>query len=437
MDRVYWEERVKAIPDDMNALHENTEGAFAEFVAAMAGNTDVVLFKDAPPAVSHPASTILTNIPEQWFAVDGIFCKIPVSVDSRADTPDYISIYFVAYRTDVTGTRDRYTLAGGVVSVSPTTVIIRKPSNCRIEIVTSGNPLTPPGPPVLGPNDINYVKYCDIVWTGTGTPTVTHNVGALWSFPGAGITYTPHATTHLPVGTDPIQLAALGGDPLGSRPGLMPSGSFSTLMGSLQDVLIDPAALFLTRSLSGDNSPGNPKQVTLNVKLDESMTIRDVSSVKRLAVNFRSGGYSGSDERAARYDHRHSPGESPIAVEFFRIDVDSGNLGAELAIAAFASIARIQMTQVFWLPPLSNDDPYPLFDCAWLLAPGGTIGARAHIIKANEVVIETGGSAYTALSIQSNARATAAVGGTVTWTFSGYSSNPTSGSLLVKVTGER
>jgi len=315
--------------------------------------------------------------------------------------------------------------------------LLRKPSNCRIEIVTSGNPLTPPGPPSLGPNDIGYLKYCDIVWTGIGTPTVTHNVGALWSFPGAGITYTPHAPTHLPAGSDPIQLAGLGGDPLGSRPGLMPSGSYATLMGAVQDVLINVAAPFMTRSLSGDNSPGDPKLVTLNMLLDESLTVREVSAIKRLALNFRSGGYSGTDERAARYDHRHTPGESPIAVEFYRLDVDSGDLGSELAVPAFASLARIQTTQVFWLPPLSNDDPYPLFDCSWILSPSGTIGVRAHIIDGNEIVIETGGQAYTVLSSLSLVRAVAAVGGSATWTFASYNTNPTSGHLLVKVVGER
>jgi hypothetical protein len=374
--------------------------------------------------------------------VDGIFCKVPASVDSRADTPDYLSFYFVTYRTDVTGDRDRYTLSGGQVTVAPETVIIRKPSMCRIEIMASGNPLTPPGPPTLGPGDIGYIKFCDIVYSGAGDPyispnSVTHNVGALWSFPGAGITYTPHAPTHLPLGSDPIQVAALGGDPLGSRPGLMPSGSFVVLMGALQDVLIDGAAPFMTRSLSGDNSPGDPKVVTLNMKLHESLTTKEVSSVQRLALNYRTGSYAGEDERPARFDHRHSPGESPIAVEFFKIDVDSSNLGDELTIPKFNSLARIQTVQVFWLPPLSNDDPYPQFECSWMPSAAGSIGARAHIIGGNEVVIETGGHAYTEMSSATSARAIAAVGGTATWTFAGFVTKPTSGHLLVKVTGER
>lgn len=436
MDRVYWEERVKTIPDDMNALHENTEGALGNLIEAMAGNIDTVLFKDAPPVVTHPASTLLTNIPEQWFSVDGVFCKIPASSDSRPDTADYISFYFVAYRTDVNGTRDRYTLAGGVVTVAPETVIIRKPSNCRIEITASGNPLTPPGPPTLGPNDIGYIKYCDVVWDGA-TLTVTHNVSALWSFPGAGISYTPHAATHLPTGTDPIQLAGLGGDPLGSRPGLMPSGSYATLMGSLQDVTVDPTASCLTRSLSGDNSPGNPKHVALNLNYDDSLKVHEVSSIQKLGLNYRTGPYSGEDDRPARFDHTHSPGDSPIILDAVEIEVDSGDLGSELPVPVFDGMSKIHTAQVFWIPPLSNDDPYPMFQCSWMIGSSGTVGARVHIVGAKTVVLETGGVAYTELGTATSARATAAVGGTPTWTYAGYVTRPTSGILLVKVVGER
>jgi len=437
MDKVYWEERIKAIPDDMNALHENTEGAFGDLIRAVVGNADTVLLKDSAPIVTHPTGFIVTNILEQWFAVNGVFCKAPTSTDSRSDIPDYISIYFVAYRTNVMGDRDRYTLAGGQVTVAPENVIIRKPSACRIEVVSSGDPLTPPGPPTLGPDDIGYIKYCDIVYTGTGSPSVTHNVGSLWSFPGAGITYTPHAPTHLPTGTDPIQIAAVGGDPLGSRPGLMPSGSYLLLTSTLNNVETSISSPYLTRSQTGDNTPGNLKTVTIGVNIHESLTTRIVSSVDRLGLNFRSGAYAGTDERAARFDHRHTPGESPFAAEFYKLSVDSGDLGKELAIPAFGSIARAQTTQVFWLPPLSSNDPYPMFDCSWILIATGVIGARAHIITGNEVVVETGGKAFIELGAATCARALAAVGGTVTWTFAGTMNRPTSGYLLIKVVGER
>lgn len=438
MDKVFFEERVKAVPEDMNALHENTELAFAALIEAMAGNVNDVLLKDAPPTVTHPPGSLQTSIPEQWFAVDGIFCKIPASVDLRADTADYLRIYFVAYRTNVTGSRDRYTLSGGSVVVAPDTVIIRKPSNCRIEITASGNPLVAPGPPTLGPGDIDYLLYCDIVWTGSGDPYVTPNsvspnVAALWSFPGAGISYTPHAATHIPApygsGTDVIQLADLTG-----KPGLMPAGSFIILKDSLNTVETDIAAPYITRSQTGDNSPGNPKTVTIGMNLHESLTVRDTD---KLGLAFRAGPNAGTDERAARFDHRHSPGESPIAVEFARIDVDSGDLGQELAIPDFASLARIMTTQVFWMPPLSNDDPYPRFDCLWLYSAAGIIGARAHIIGGDQVVIETGAAAFIELSSAGLARASAAVGGTPTWTNAGTAAKPTSGVLFVKVVGER
>lgn len=433
MNKVNFEERVKIVPVDANALHDETELAIGDIIQAVSGGYGDVLFKNAPPVVTHLAPNIQVSIPEQWFTVNGIPGKIPATSFNLPDgAADRWRVYFVMGRVDANDNRDRFQIVGGVIQVVTQSVVVRKASTPRVETTASGNPLVVPPPPALGPTDEGYVLFCEIVWDLI-TLSVTHNTSAIYSFPGAGAGVAPHAATHV-AGGDPIPDAAMGGP--SSTAGLMPIGSFAVLMQTLQSLGIDPASPYLTRVISGDNV-SSPKVVALRFRHHPSLQVYEVSGVYYLGVKFASGPFDGTSQIAARRDHRHSPSEFPIVVDSSRVTVGSTDRGKLLSVSAFSTLVSLHGAQAFWAPPGVVSPAYPLVDCGWYPGASGMLGCRVHIVGTNEVKLETGGQAFVELKGDLYTYILAAVGGSPTWTYAGSAQFPTSGEIYVRVSGTR
>ena len=433
MNKVNFEERVKIVPADANALHDETENVVADVLRVVSGGYGDVLFKNAPPVVSHLLGNIQVNIPEQWFTVNGIPGKIPATSFNLPDgAADRWRIFFVMGRVDAIDNRDQFQIVGGVIQVNTVPLVVRKASTPRRETTASGNPLVIPAPPVLGPTDIGYIMYCDIVWDLV-TLSVTHNASAIYSFPGAGAGVAAHAATHLG-GADPIPDAAMGGP--SSTEGLMPIGSFATLMQTLTSLGVDPASPYLTKVISGDNVSA-PKVVALRFRHHSSLKVYEVSGVYYLGIKFGNGPFDGTEDLGARRDHHHSPSEFPLSMESERVTVGAVNLGKLLSVPTFGTISSLHSTKAFWAPPGTVSPAFPLVECGWFPGSSGMIGCRVHIVGANEAKLETGGQAFLKMESDLYAYILSAVGGTPTWTYAGSAQYPTSGEIYVRVSGTR
>lgn len=433
-NKVFFSEKEKLVPDDMNGIHDETEAAFGNLIRSISGGFDTLLFVEDPPTAVDATPNLRIDVPEQWFSVDGIPEKIVSQTILKPLADDYHKLWFVIKRQDQSDNRDFFQIVGSSIQIVTNSTVIRKQTAARIEVTSSGDPLTPPGPPTLGSSDIGYIEYASVIRNG-GSNSVSLNSADVYSFPGAGLGFTNHAGTHLPSGSDPIQLAALGG-PLGSVPGLMPAGSYAVLSSAIQDLVISPSSPFLTRVISGDNTPSDPKTVELRLRYDGSLRSLESGGVDYLGLNYTTGPRAGTSQRPARSDHTHSPQESPIAIEIYQISVDSSDLGTLIDVPVFRNIARIYETQVFWAPPGATSPPYPQIDCSW---KGGSesVGARAHLVSGNEVKIEVGAYALVELVDPLYTFVVNEAGGSPTWTHVTSPSFPTDGELYLKVVGLR
>jgi hypothetical protein len=433
-DKVFFSEKEKLVPDDMNGIHNETEAAFADLIRSISGGYDTLLFVEDAPSVVESPPNLRIDVPEQWFSVDGIPEKIIAQSVLKPLVDNYHKLFFVIQRTDLSDDRDFFQIVGSSIQIVTQSTTVRKQTTPRIEVTSSGNPSVPPGPPTLGTNDIGYIEYASVIKDGA-TITVSLNTAAVYSFPGAGLGFTNHAGTHLPSGSDPIQLAALGG-PSGSVPGLMPEGSYAVLSSAIQDLYISPSSPFLTRTISGDNSPGDPKRVELRVRYDGSLKSAESGGVDYLGLNYPTGPRSGISERPARSDHWHSPSESPVAIEIYRVSVSASDLGTLVDVPEFRNIARIYQTQVFWAPPGYTSPPYPQVECGWKHGSDG-IGVRAHLVTGNTVKLEIGSFALTEILDPLYSFILTEVGGSPIWTHVTSPSYPTDGELYLKVIGLR
>jgi hypothetical protein len=426
MKRTRFQERVKLITIDLNALHELTEEGLGELIKAMSGGLDTLLFDNAPPTFITAPGTITISVPAQRFAAAGVVGNVLAAATVHADPgPDMTyNIFFVVGRTDVSDWRDRLILAP--LSVASENVVVEDDPVSRIEITT--NPA-----PVLGVNDIGYVKLGSVDKV-LGVWSVTHNTAELYSFPGLGPSYANHGAKHIDPLQDPIPLAT----PAGGI-GLMPLNSYPVLLQALQQFEVDGAMPWLVRVITGDNTPGNPRTATLSVRVSSSFRTVDVSGNPGLGLDFSTDPYAGDSNRPARWNHRHRPEESPIAVLTQRVTAGSADLGTLMAELTFTGIARIYQTQVFWAKPGTTSPEHPAVPCCWAFFPpsgsvvNGTVGAKAIITGNNKVQVEVGDVAFTHMNA-----ATVAMLGVVNWQYAGGDpSFPRNGELFVRVTGIR
>jgi len=434
MLKVNFEERVKIIPLDMNDLHNETENGMGELVQAMSGGTGSVLFKNAfNPAVLAPPD-ITISIPEQWFGIAGVVGKIPAIAKILGPVliPANFRIFFVNRRGDVLGNRDQYQIVGGVISVATNVVIVRKSLSPRIEVTSAAFPAIP-APPVLAPGDIGYVEYASVSWDGI-TLSSTHNVAAIYTFPGYASGVGIHGGSHLSTGLDPVPWASMAG-PFGSTEGLMPTSSLAVLLQAIQNITVNAACPYLTATVTGDNTFGNPKEVELRIRHNSSLVVKDVSGVKFLGLNFQTGPYAGDSGRPSQSNHRHSPSETPIALEQAHVTATSGMMGTVVSVPNFPGITRIFSVQVFWAPPGIVTPNYPLFECGWFQSPYGRIGVKGIIVADDEVKIDIGG--YSIIELTAGALAMAKVVCPGGWENAGSEAYPTAGELYVKIVGSR
>ncbi len=432
--RTYWEEGVEVIKEDLNAIHDSTENEVKVLLEALSGGKDTLLFDNAPPAVSVVPPNIVVDVPAQRFSVDGNTGEVPAPVTLNfPDTPTaQHRVFFVIRRNETTDTRDFLEESGGTLAVVPDTAVIRKTTADRIEQTSSPDELTPASDPTLSPDDIGFVEYCTIIWDGA-TLTTTLNVAALYTFPGAGMGYASHGIQHLPGGTDPIPVAAVSGSPSGSDPGLMPAGSFAVLKNAVQSVSIDAASPFLTRVTTGDNTPTNPKNVELNLRLMPALIGVEDSGDWYLGLSYGSGPYAGDSPNPARFNHRHPISEIPLAIVPYDVDVDSSDLGTLLDVAEFPSIGVISHTQVYWVPPGKT---YPMVDCDWAEMTAGSVGVKAHVVGNNEIKLEIGELGMVRLTDALKTYVTGITGG-ITWESQDNGRIVQSGKLMVRLFGER
>jgi hypothetical protein len=229
-------------------------------------------------------------------------------------------------------------------------------------------------------------------------------------------------------------VAALGGHPSGSIPGLMPAGSFAVLKAALQSLTVSPSSPFLVKVITGDNTLGSPKEVELRLKFDQSLRIVDIGGDDFLGLSLGTGPFSGTSPRGARFDHRHPASDSPIALGLYHLTVDASDLGSLIDIPKFQNFSRIYNAQVFWAPPGVTSPPFPQTLCEWTFFQdlNKTIGARAMLVGEDEVKVETGSRAF--IHLQGPALD---YSGSPSWTHVGSVNFPTQGELFVRVMGLR
>jgi hypothetical protein len=439
MKRIRFEERVKAVPDDMNGLSEVAEDGIGELIRSISGGLSDILFENKPLVITHhPAADITIDVLAQAFGAGGVPGYVAAATIVKPDVRDYHKVWLIVGRTDVLAFRDRLIIAGPVLSVASQNLTVEDDPVSRIETTSSGDPAVAPLPPVLVPSDIGYVELGGVYSTIAPAPiawTATHNTAALYTFPGLALPLG-HWPSHVPGGTDIIQMA----DP--TKTGLMPPDAFIASMGALQDVFGSPASPHLTSVTSGDNSPGNPKQAEVRLRSTGSFVDVLESGDHYLGLNFPPAGsaYGGASVRPARSDHRHSPEDSPVAIMSHNVHFDGTFpvLGKLLPEIEFTGVSRILQAQVFWSRPGHTAPEWPSILCEWMkIAEGQFIGVNAVITDSRKVRLQVGNVALLYMNDETLAYIKTIPPLGVTWPFFGTPNYPTEGEIFVRILGIR
>lgn len=440
MRRRLFEERVKAVPEDMNGLSEVAEEGIGRLIEAMTGNhvLDLLFENKIPTLVHNVGVNIQITIPDQYFAtggVTGLVSSIPVI--TKPDLPDWYKLWLVNGRAATVDARDRLIIAGPVLSVVSQNVDIEDDTVPRVEVTASGNPIIDPGPPTLGPTDVGAVLLASVKWTGAAW-AVQHNTAAIYTVAGLALP-AAHAPTHLVGGVDPIPLATSG------AAGLMPPEAFVSSMDAIQDVFGSPASPHLTTVTTGDNSPGNPKQT--EVRLRSTVSFVDVldSGEHYLGLNFLAPAtpYGGTSVKPARSDHKHPPEDNPIAVLSYHYTLNTGggagsDLGKLLPEIEFTGVSRIYQVQVFWNRPGLTSPEWPGVPCDWMqVGPGQFVGINGVIIGSRKVRLQTGNVAFLFMNQETLDYVKTIPPGGVTWNYFGDPRYPIEGEVFIRILGIR
>ena len=275
-----------------------------------------------------------------------------------------------------------------------------------------------------------------------GTPptsNVIHNTALVWNFPGGGNAVDKHEWQHMPGGNDQLPIAQVGGEQ-GSTVGLMPTTSLIFAVEALQDIRVASNTPYLTATDNVPQSTRNtPRYVTLEMKLHGSMEVKSTGGASRLGVKFATGPYAGQSGVAPNSDHTHPLSQSPITIEYARVEIKAlSQLGSLITIPPFGTLSDIYSTEVLWAPPNSNT-PVPGIECNWVKTSTGFIGVRTVKAASNAVSLEIGREGLT--QFQDSVKA---------WILSQYTSNqqtwdsatgdgntPNNGTLFLKVIGIR
>jgi len=439
MKKTNYEQGQIPTPADMNDQHILTEDALGALVEAMTGGLTSALLTNRPPTITESGANWKLDIPEQFAAVQGRYFKIEASSVSLPILDKNYGVYFILKEVDVNETRERLRLSGSTPVRENFTPTTRKEEVSRIAYTESVNLSEDAPTPSLSPDDVGYILFATVE-SVTGTPpasTVTLNTGAVWNFPGGGLAVGLHALTHMPGGNDQIPLATLGG-PQGSSAGLMPETALAFAYEGIQDVVVASTSPYLLATDSGQSTLQSPKKVTLEMKLHNSLEVKDTSGVKQLGIRFATGPYAGNSGVAPHSNHTHSLAESPVTADSVLVDITSAaQLGSIITIPPFGAMSDIYSIQVLWGPPTLNT-PVPGIECNWSKTTTGFVGVRAHKSAANEVTLEIGREGLTQFQDSVRDWIIDRYTGSQTWdSATSDGTTPRNGKLYVRVIGIR
>lgn len=405
----------KPLASDFTAIGLNRQAAFKLLLSAFSQDASAVLFDATAPTVSENGTEFTISTPSQRVSVEGALAESALyeetfDVDNGAGGENdlYVSVFFVVRETPVSDTRNFLTTVpatGAQILQNLTAEIAQQYTVDVVYLSSAVNGDTQE--PVLGTDDVGSVKLAEFWRPGGGSATVTVNDVAKFALPaGTAATIAPHASEHLPGGTDPIQLAALdSNDPNGSTVGLMPAGSLSAALGSVQGIIAAQDSTFLSFATQADDS-GFGTQVIADLETDNSLTAYPGTSNTQLGLNFLApGSLRGQSSRPARSDHTHPLSETGMLVLNQTRNLSLSDRGEVLTIPVTTPNSTIEIEQitdvtVYWEPNNVADGQYVRIAAPWSVAGNGdqTVGARATVTGTNTFLLELGTEGITYLT---------------------------------------
>lgn len=423
---------MKALEEDFNAIHENTELGLADLIYAIANaSTDPTKLLISTTAVSFTGTGPWNLvIPDTWFAIDGVLASL-VSASSVpvANTGDRtVALYLHIERSNVNADRDFLDLSGGTPAVGVDSFVVERDFAASVELI---DPYTGPGDaPAAGTDDVGDPILFATATISGGVMTVDHDPNNYTLAIDVG-TAAPHAAQHLQGGLDPIDLATP------AQEGLISAEDMAVVRAALTNLTIDAGSPFLVRTISGTN-PADPKTVALTIRLyaDSLVSVND-SGTYKLGLNFPVGGLAGSSDRPARSDHKHNLSDSPIqvAVRTVTIDDPSNQLGSVIQVQAPENFGLITNVVIHWLAPTITSPYYPLVQVAGIM---DLVGVRYTLAGTRDIRLRIGDNGLCNLTAEERALVLA-VTGSQTWDSAGSSAGliPTTGKLVIYITGVR
>lgn len=452
---------MKPLQSDLNAISENVEGAFSDLFTVFSNNTQGVLFDALPPVVTKDGTNLTILTPAQRVGIVGNvesvkqYSEVFDVDDGLGGELDLrVEIYFVFSRVPVTATRNFLSIEPikGVSILQNFEAEIATHIRPHVVYLWTNNLSASSEEPVVGPNDVGYIKLATVVYTGV--VTITDEPQNKFTLPNGVVVPTQlHANQHMPGGSDPIPVAALTNTlSAGSSAGLMPIGALATTMQSLQNLVPNSDSPFLSFSIVGTNTLVNgaydPRIAQVSLKTDASLTVHNSGEGQRLAVRFApKGATAGQADEAARRDHIHALSESGIVVVNLQRAMTPSDLGTLITTTVTAAdlpqgvrLGQILDIKYYWQPNNlselnSHDDN--MVAVPWIVAAIGslgltTVGVRTNILSRDTFQIEVGvaGLAYLTAQMQAEVES---------WTAPQYSQGayPSSGTLHMVVIGLR
>lgn len=424
---------VKAIEGDFNGIHDNTQAALRDLQNAIAGenaNADLLLLKNEPPLPDTPGAGQV-RVPVQPIAINGIFAEVPQTdtVDISPGIDRKVGIYFRITQSDAsTVTRDFLDTAGPDPVTGSGSFVMEQET--AVTVVVQDPDSTPA--PVT--DEVGLIKYAIMDIASNVVTVDTHDpLVLLWQFP-VSVAAGSHAASHLTAGGDPIQLATP------SQEGLASAADTTTTIAALTD--LSSVTDYLVRTISGDNAvtPAD-KAVSLQLRAHTDMFQSvDQGGQQKLALKYLNPvGLAGASNTPARVDHRHNLSTSASITVLRVIPLVASDMGQLQAITMPTTMGTMTSVSIFW--KASGITNFPVVEAqdhaVFLGGVGVKAGARAIFTGQQTLSIAVGAAMCEMTQAESDLVSAAA--GSVTWTsYSGSGSLlPTSGSLLVYVTGLR
>jgi hypothetical protein len=428
MKKLAFADGQKPITSDLTSIHGFTEEGVKMLLEAIGGTNAKLLFEAYPPVAASDETTLTIDVTSQHFAIDGAIATVADdSVDIAIAGDLQVGVFLILSKEPTEELRNFLTLNPDNVLVQQDVVTeIYSTDTGRIEYITVNDLVSTMPTPSLGAADVGYIRLATVL-CAEGTPdvvTVVPNTLELYTIPpGAAGAVTTHASSHLPGGSDAVQVASLSGsEDGGSTVGFMPNGALTSALSAVQEVEADDLSTFLTISTAGDNAAQtdgtiDSKTVTLGLQYDGSLTVRSVSGTDKLGVAFSAAGpANGNTYRAAHSNHKHALIDTGIIYQSFTLDATSftafGSIIGPYTVTATQSggsniageLGQIIHISARWLPPnltgnnsgYGIDAPYTVLTLTGSLP--ATVGIRPIISANDKFYLEIGDLGFAYLS---------------------------------------